>query len=246
MTAARRRFLICLALALAAHAALFATMAGHPPVPRDTAKRTLHVTFSSQTTAADGATPVLAAHAQRGADAESRPAPAATTRQYAAAGSNPVTDTTLAHVQRRAADASQRPSAAHQTQPRQARQKPRHAPEQQNAQTARTRSARADPRAAYLATWRQRVEHYGNQHYPSALIAAAARKRLTLGVTLRADGHLHSVRILASSGSRELDRAAMAIVRNAAPYPALPEPLQLHNRRLTFAYDWLFDDAAGD
>jgi len=38
----------------------------------------------------------------------------------------------------------------------------------------------------------------------------------------------------------------VAIVRDAAPYAALPAALRTHNRQLTFAYDWVFDDTGRD
>lgn len=239
MTAARRRFLICLALALAAHAALFAAMIGHNPLPDDVTQPTLRVTFNTQATAADVATSVLAAQAQHGPDEQSRhaqtPATALADDRSAAVDGPP---TATARIQRRSAAATQRPTSENPI--------ARKHTEQRLELSARTRRARSDPRAAYLTAWRQRVEAYGNQHYPAALLATTRRHRLTLGVTLSAAGHLHSVRILRSSGSAELDRAAVAIVRDAAPYAALPAALRTHNRQLTFAYDWVFDDTGRD
>ena len=236
MTVARRRFLICLTLALAAHAALFAAIGDHSLLPDDDSGHMLSVTFSARATAADVATPVLAVHAQHGPDDQSRRArmAAAATMEHGSAA----TDTAIARIQRPAPDPRRRPAAT---------ARPQHERSgRQSAQPPRARSARADPRAAYLAAWRRRVEHYGNRHYPTALIATTAHHRLTLGVTVNAGGHLRSVRILNSSGSEELDRAALAIVRNAAPYPSFPAALRAHNRRLTFAYDWLFGHPAHD
>jgi len=71
--------------------------------------------------------------------------------------------------------------------------------------------------AFYMEQWRQKVEKYGNEHYPEA-----ARNRLygkvRLTTLIRSDGTVEEVQINQSSGHGALDRHALNIVRGAAPY----------------------------
>ena len=75
--------------------------------------------------------------------------------------------------------------------------------------------------AAYLDGWKRRVEQIGTIHFPNE-----ARRCLSgnpvLEVAVRADGSLQQVIVRRSSGHRELDAAAMGIVRLAAPFDPFP------------------------
>ena len=55
-----------------------------------------------------------------------------------------------------------------------------------------------------------------------------------------ADGTLEEVRILKSSGHRELDRAALATVRQAAPYQPFNVEMRKSYDRLEFTRTWQF------
>ena len=48
-----------------------------------------------------------------------------------------------------------------------------------------------------------------------------------------------------SSGQRELDQAAMQILRLAAPFEPFPEGLRAEYDVLRFAYEWRFSEGAG-
>lgn len=241
MTDAGQRFAICLAIALAAHAGLLAAMTGGDTVPERPADRILSVTISSRSTTAPAEARIAALAAQTGPDRISRRA------QNGAAGT-PTARATPSPAQRIRAPRQDRITrfemAATTTPPIDARRsRPADAAaeaESERDTEQRTRSARADPRAAYLQAWKRHIERRGSRHYPSELIAGAPETRLTLGVTLMANGRLHSVRILRSSGSTALDRAAQAIVRETSPFTPFPAALRADNPRLTFAYDWLF------
>lgn len=50
-----------------------------------------------------------------------------------------------------------------------------------------------------------------------------AKNEVQVGFTVRADGSVGGVRITRSSGSPELDRAALTVVQRAAPFPPIPE-----------------------
>ncbi|MEM7219992.1 MAG: energy transducer TonB [Pseudomonadota bacterium] len=116
---------------------------------------------------------------------------------------------------------------------------------QQQAKGPRVRrltsvSARRTADAAYLRSWRRKVESVGNLNYP-----AEARQRqlygdLTLLVTIRPDGSLKDVRVLRSSGHSVLDDAALRIVRLAAPYPPFPVEMRRSTDLLEIVRSWQF------
>ena len=73
--------------------------------------------------------------------------------------------------------------------------------------------------AAYFAQWTERTEQLGNQSYPDAIKGQSAELMVT--VSIRKDGSLESVSIVGKgSGKREIDRAALQLIRRLAPYPA--------------------------
>lgn len=101
-------------------------------------------------------------------------------------------------------------------------------------------ATRAAADAAYLYTWKQRIETIGNQHYP----VEAKRRRLygdlRLLVALRPDGSVKDVRVLQSSGYALLDDAAMQIVRLSAPFEPFPPELRARADELEIIRTWQF------
>ncbi len=93
----------------------------------------------------------------------------------------------------------------------------------------------------YAADWVRKVTRVGEMNFPDA----ARRLNLSAGplldVAIRADGSLRDVRILRSSGSVELDRAARRIVELAAPYPPFPPELRQQVELLRIEAPWRFD-----
>ncbi len=71
--------------------------------------------------------------------------------------------------------------------------------------------------ALYMEAWRQKVEQYGNKHYP---VAARNKQYGTVQLTafIKSDGTLEKVEINKSSGYEALDNHALDIVRATAPY----------------------------
>ena len=59
-------------------------------------------------------------------------------------------------------------------------------------------------------------------------------------VGIAADGKLDRVLIRRSSGSPELDQAALAILKLASPFDPFPPELAAKYRVLRFAYEWQF------
>lgn len=106
-------------------------------------------------------------------------------------------------------------------------------------------AVRADTResglALYLDRWRHQVEEVGTAHYP---LGAIRRGRLSgnpvLEVQLLADGTLGEVLLQRSSGVPELDRAALAILRLAAPFEAFPGELRARHDALRLSHEWEF------
>jgi periplasmic protein TonB len=97
-------------------------------------------------------------------------------------------------------------------------------------------STKSADEAAYLNAWRQKVERIGNANYP----AGGHWGSLRMLVVLRFDGVLEEVRLLESSGHRELDEAALRIVRLAAPYQAFPVEMRKQYDRLEIIRTWQF------
>lgn len=96
--------------------------------------------------------------------------------------------------------------------------------------------------AAYLMDWRRRVEAVGNKYYPEASVRYGLYGKLRLLVVIRADGSLHDIRVLSSSGYAVLDEAAIKIVRMAAPYAPFPAELRATTDRLEIIRTWQFQE----
>lgn len=94
--------------------------------------------------------------------------------------------------------------------------------------------------ARYIENWRIKVERIGNQHYPEAARAKKLYGKLQLTVSIKADGSLDNVEVTRSSGSKILDAAAVAIVREAAPYSPFPEEIRKKADILSITRTWNF------
>lgn len=77
--------------------------------------------------------------------------------------------------------------------------------------------------AAYMSAWVARVQRIGNLNYPDAARQRGLHGSLILTVVLRRDGSVKRVAVIQSSGHRLLDDAAVRIVHQAAPFPAIPQ-----------------------
>jgi protein TonB len=66
-----------------------------------------------------------------------------------------------------------------------------------------------------------------------------------LEVAIAANGELKEVVVRNSSGHRNLDQAAMEILRIAAPFEPFPQPLRADYDVLRFAYEWHFGRGDG-
>lgn len=76
--------------------------------------------------------------------------------------------------------------------------------------------------AAYMRGWVDRVERVGNLNYPQQAREQHLHGDVILTVGMNRDGTLNSIDVTQSSGYAVIDKAAIAIVRLCAPFPALP------------------------
>ncbi len=94
--------------------------------------------------------------------------------------------------------------------------------------------------AQYVEDWRGKVERVGNMNYPQQARDQKIYGKLTLTVSIRADGSVESVEINRSSGQRILDAAAMRIVKLAAPYAVFPPDIRKETDVLSITRTWTF------
>jgi protein TonB len=94
--------------------------------------------------------------------------------------------------------------------------------------------------AAYLDGWKRRIERVGTLNFPNEARRRSMSGNPVLEVAVRADGSLESVVVRRSSGHRELDSAAVGIVKLAAPFDPFPGALRERYPVLRFAYEWQF------
>ncbi len=92
----------------------------------------------------------------------------------------------------------------------------------------------------YLLAFTRKVERLGNLNYPDAARRKGLSGSLLLEVTLAPSGRLRGIAVLESSGHRELDQAAIRIVRLAAPFPRIPKAVLQGKNELRIVNTWQF------
>ena len=117
-------------------------------------------------------------------------------------------------------------------------------------ETLRLRGKRADGKyevvpntresklAPYIDAWRRKVERLGTLNFPQ--IARNGAGNPILEVSIRRDGTLGAAVIKKSSGRKEIDQAALSILRLASPFDPFPQELSKQYEELRFAYEWQF------
>jgi protein TonB len=94
--------------------------------------------------------------------------------------------------------------------------------------------------APYLDAWRRKVERLGTMNFPRGVRAQSASANPVLEVAIAADGSLGAIIVRRSSGRKELDQAALSILRLASPFDPFPTDLRKKYDELRFAYEWQF------
>ena len=84
------------------------------------------------------------------------------------------------------------------------------------------------------------MERVGTSNFPYELLSQPAIDNPTLEVVIADNGKLTDVIIRSSSGSMELDMAAVEILKRAAPFDKFPEYLRNDYDALRFSYEWRF------
>jgi len=90
--------------------------------------------------------------------------------------------------------------------------------------------------AAYLAAWTRKVKKIGNMNYPRKNKTG----HLMIEVALNPNGSLIGIQILKSSRHKVLDKAAVDIVRLAAPFAPVPKEVLQDRKTLRIVRTWVF------
>jgi len=102
-----------------------------------------------------------------------------------------------------------------------------------------TPDTKAATLAPYLDAWRHKVERIGTINFPSAARMLAQRKaNPVIEVGIASDGSLVTNIIRRTSGSTELDNAALQTLKLAAPFDPFPTELAREHHVLRFVYEW--------
>ncbi|MCB1789082.1 MAG: energy transducer TonB [Gammaproteobacteria bacterium] len=96
--------------------------------------------------------------------------------------------------------------------------------------------------AAYLESWRSKVEKIGNLNYPDEAKRRRLYGNLLMHVAVRADGSVERIRVVRSSGHKLLDDAAVRIVRMSAPFAPFPPDIRKEVDVLDITRTWQFLD----
>ena len=99
--------------------------------------------------------------------------------------------------------------------------------------------------APYLDAWRRKVERLGTMNFPQTARNVKATANPVLEVAIKADGSLGQIIVRRSSGRKELDQAALSILRLASPFDPFPADLRKKYDELRFAYEWQFLSGSG-
>lgn len=94
--------------------------------------------------------------------------------------------------------------------------------------------------AQYVEDWRTKVERVGNLNYPEIARRQKIYGKLTLTVTMLANGRVESIEVNRPSGQRILDAAAIRIVKLAAPFAPFPPDIRKEIDVLSITRTWVF------
>ncbi len=103
-----------------------------------------------------------------------------------------------------------------------------------------TADTRATDVAVYLDRWRRKVERIGTLNFPSVARRQKNSGTPVIAVTIDSSGKLTQALIRKTSGHRELDDAALRILKLAAPFDPFPAQLNASHDEIRIAYEWQF------
>ena len=96
--------------------------------------------------------------------------------------------------------------------------------------------------ANYIRDWERKIEATGNLHYPEVAQEEGFTGKLSMDVGIRKNGAIYNIRIVESSGNKELDDAAIKIVEMSAPFAPLPRSTVTQTDVLAIRRVWYFSD----
>jgi len=94
----------------------------------------------------------------------------------------------------------------------------------------------------YFDAWRQKVEQIGAMNYPTAASELGMCGSLRLTVSLNSDGTIKNLFINKSSGHKELDQAALNIVKLGEPYARFPAEMLKNVDIINITRRWKFTE----
>ena len=106
-------------------------------------------------------------------------------------------------------------------------------------------SAKSAVEADYINNWSKKLERIGNINFPQKAIQLSLSGTLILNATLDRAGRVVEMQISVSSGSKILDKAALRIVKLAAPYKPLPKEIREKYDRLNITRTIIFQKKGG-
>lgn len=106
-------------------------------------------------------------------------------------------------------------------------------------------SAKSAVEAEYIHNWSKKLERIGNINFPQKAIQLSLTGTLILNATLDRAGRVVEMQISVSSGSKILDKAALNIVKLAAPYEPLPKEIREKYDRLNITRTIIFQKDGG-
>jgi protein TonB len=94
----------------------------------------------------------------------------------------------------------------------------------------------------YFDAWRQKVEKIGAMNYPREAAELGMFGSLRLTVSLNSDGTIKNLFINKSSGHKELDLAALNIVKLGEPYARFPAEILKNVDIINISRKWKFTE----
>ena len=113
---------------------------------------------------------------------------------------------------------------------------------QPKVHTVSSLSAKQDYAAAYIDSFRKKVENIGNQHYPDMARARRLQGEVRLLVVILPSGKVKDIQIKSSSGYGILDEAAKRSVRLAEPFQPFSRAMREKIDVLQVIRTWRFSD----
>ena len=94
----------------------------------------------------------------------------------------------------------------------------------------------------YFEAWRQKVEQIGAMNYPKEASEMGMFGSLRLTVVIDSEGMIRKLNINKSSGHKELDEAAMNIVKLGEPYARFPAKILKEVDLISITRKWKFTE----